>query len=86
MKAIHKKCLLAVAALAFAGTANAQQAAIADDDTTPVYVNTEKLSGYLAERVEAEAQKGLRALTNYVQRTRTIHHLYMPTLLGAQKD
>jgi len=84
MKAIHKKCLLAVAALAFAGTANAQQAI--DEDTTPVYVNTEGLTGYMAERVEAEAQKGLRALTNYVQRTRTIHHLYMPKLLGAQKD
>ena len=89
MKSIVKKCLLAAAALAAVGTVNAQQpreSIIVTPGAEPVFVNTEGMPTYLAERVEREAQKGLRALNNYVVRTRVIHNLYLPSILVTREE
>jgi hypothetical protein len=89
MKSMHRKFVFAAAALAAAGTVNAQQpqeSIIVTPRDDAVYVKTDGMPTFLAERVEQEAQKGLRALSHYVQRTQAIHHLYLPDLLVTREQ
>ena len=88
MKSIAKKLLLAAAALAAGGTVNAQplESIIVSPGAAPLYVNTEGMPAYLAERVEREAQKGMRALNYYVVRTKTMHNLYPPSILVTPEE
>jgi hypothetical protein len=76
------KCLLVVAAIATAGTVNAQQkATIHVDENTPVYVRVDGLPQHVARQIERAAAKGLDPLSKYVQRTKFIHQLDLVALL-----
>ncbi|MGZ5039936.1 MAG: hypothetical protein ACXWG1_05570 [Usitatibacter sp.] len=82
MRSIRLKCLMAAAAAVFSGGAAASEAVrVPDLSESPVYVRTDGLPTALARRVEAEAQKGLRPLRQYVQRTRFLHQLDLVSLL-----
>src|SRR5207342_2709311 len=76
------KCLLVVAALATAGTVNAQQK-VEDDSlaNTPVYVRVDGMPTHVAKQIERAAAKGLDPLNKYVQRTKFIHQLDLVALL-----
>jgi len=76
------KCLLVAAAVATAGTVNAQQKeTIRIDENTPVYVRVDGLPQHVAKQVERAAAKGLDPLKKYVQRTKFIHQLDLVALL-----
>jgi hypothetical protein len=88
MKTLTKKCLLAAAAFAVAGTVNAQesQESIVVESDSPMYLRTDGLPPYLANRLEDKAREGLRALSQYVQRTRMIHQLSLNRILVTRQD
>jgi hypothetical protein len=46
-----------------------------------MYLRTDGLPPYLAARLEEKAKEGLRALNQYVQRTRMIHQLTLSQIL-----
>jgi len=75
MRANYTKYLLAALAVATAGTVNAQQ------PEEPVIVNTYGLPAFVAKNVDAEAQKGITALRQYVQRTSFMHQLNLEALI-----
>jgi hypothetical protein len=83
MNNLTTKCLLAAAALAVAGSVNAQQAqdSIVVESDSPMYLRTDGLPQYLAERLEQKAREGLRSLNQYVVRTRMIHQLSLDRIL-----
>jgi hypothetical protein len=79
---VPTKCLLAVAALATAGTVNAQQRSEDNGyENTPVYVRVDGLPTHVAKQIERAAAKGLDPLAKYVQRTKFIHQLDLVALL-----
>lgn len=81
------KCAAAALAAALSGTAGAQSPAAAPKlDEYPVYVRTDGLPTAVAQRVEEEAQKGLRPLRQYVQRTKYIHQLDLVSLLMTREQ
>lgn len=85
MKSIYAKCVLAAAAAAIAGAANARQ----PESVNPfesIYVRTDGLPSAVARRVEEEAQKGLQPLRQYVQRTNFIHQLDLIALLMTREQ
>ena len=88
MKTIYVRCALAAAAAAFATGANAQVrvASAPDLNESPIYVRTDGLPGAVARRVEEEAQKGLRPLRQYVQRTKYIHQIDLVSLLMTREQ
>ena len=75
------KCLLVVAALATAGTVNAQKMQDSSFDNTPVYVRVDGLPQHVARQIERAAARGLDPLNKYVQRTKFIHQLDLVVLL-----
>ena len=84
MKSFHVKCLLAVAALAAAGSVNAQQDnAYAEE---PVAVNTTGLESFVAERVRSEAAKGITPLRQYVQRTKFMHQIDLASIVVTREQ
>ena len=88
MQTVNLKFLLAAATLAVAGNVNAQQTQdpIVVDIDTPVFVKTDGMPAYLAERVEKEARKGMRALDYFALRTKTMHQLYLPAIVITQEQ
>src|SRR5258706_9048956 len=87
MNSIHAKCVLAAAAAALAGAAQAQPMdTVAVDPYQSIYVRTDGLPQAVARRVEEEAQKGLRPLRQYGQRTKYIHQLdLIPPLMTREQ-
>jgi hypothetical protein len=83
MNALLKKCLLAAAALATAGSVYAEQPQSAQE---PLYVNTSGMSPSVARKVEAEAAKGFNALRYYVQRTQRMHHLSLASIVLTREE
>ena len=81
MKSIYAKCVLAAAAAALAGAAQAHPSDSSVDPYQAIYVRTDGLPQAVAKRVEEEAQKGLQPLRQYVQRTKFIHQLDLISLL-----
>jgi hypothetical protein len=88
MKTFTRKCLLAAAAFAVAGTVNAQQAqeSIVVDSDASTYLRTDGLPDYLAQRLEEKAREGLRSLNQYVHRTRMIHQLNLDRILVTREE
>jgi hypothetical protein len=88
MQTVNLKFLLAAAALAVAGSVNAQQTQdpIVVDVDSAVFVKTDGMPAYLAERVENEARKGMRALSYFALRTKTMHQLYLPAIVITQEQ
>lgn len=88
MQTANPKFLLAAAALAVAGSANAEQTQdpIVVDVDSAVFVRTDGMPAYLAERVEKEARKGMRALNYFALRTKTMHQLYLPAIVITQEQ
>ncbi len=84
---IRLKCMTAAAAAAFSGAAAPAEVSRAPDlGEQPVYVRTDGLPAALAQRIDAEARKGLRPLRQYVQRTHFIHQLDLITLLMTREQ
>jgi hypothetical protein len=88
MHSAKLKFLLAAAALAAAGSVNAEQKQdpIVVDVDRAVFVRTDGMPAYLAERVETEARKGMRALNYFALRTKTMHQLYLPAIVITQEQ
>jgi hypothetical protein len=87
MKPIYLKCTLAAAAALVAGAAQANPADAASvDPYAAVYVRTDGLSTAVAARITQEAQKGLRPLRMYVERTKFIHQLDLISLLMTREQ
>jgi hypothetical protein len=88
MKSLTQKCLLAAAAFAVAGSVNAQQPqeSIVVESGSPMYLRTDGMAPYLAERLEEKAREGLRSLRLYVWRTRMIHQLSLDSILVTREE
>lgn len=88
MNTFVSKLLLSAAALAVAGSVNAQQSqdSIVVDSDSPMYLRTDGLPPYLADRLEEKAHEGLRSLNQYVQRTRMIHQLSLDRILMTREE
>ena len=88
MQTVNLKFLLAAATLAAAGSVNAQQPQdpIVVDVDSAVFVKTDGMPPFLAERVEKEARKGMRALDYFALRTKTMHQLYLPAIVITQEQ
>jgi hypothetical protein len=87
---VPTKFLLALAAVAVAGTVHAQKVhapiVIYPGDETPVFVRVDQLPTHLADRIEREAAKGLKPLRDYVQRTKFMHQLDLVALLMTREQ
>lgn len=71
MKRIFAESAIAIAALAFSGTA------MGYERDEPVKVNTKNLQANIAERVEKYAAQGERELMAYLWFTRRMHHMWL---------
>jgi hypothetical protein len=81
--------LLAAAAFAVAGSVSAQQQpqeSIVVESGSPLYLRTDGMPAYLAERLEEKAREGLRSLRLYVWRTRMIHQLSLDSILVTREE
>ena len=83
-----RKPLLTAALLVLATGAAAQMPAesIVVRPDTPVFVRTDGLPAFLAERLERESQKGLKPLRDYIERTRFMHQLDLDSVLMTREQ